>query len=129
MNKLKKKTMKQLDSMSDAEFIYWLYINYGIEERVWEEITKEEYYKAIPSSVSEEQSIKYSDLVKTIELVFSGIEYKKEPIGLGIWDMLNGKKAEEYKYYKSTKTQRVLCVSAAMADYIHERGLGGLIHG
>ena len=120
MNKLSKKTIKWLDSLDDAELIFWLYSNFGCDEPVWEEITKKEYEK-VNAPLPEGQPITYSDLEKIAEVVLSGIQYKKEPIGVGLFDRLKGKEPKGYKYYKSTHTERVLLISAALADYVNKR--------
>ena len=126
MSRLSREDKRFLDSLDDAELIFLLHCNYGATIPKWEEITKEEYERAIPPS-KKEDTLTRSDLLNMIQKQFLYDLYKKEPLfnghGMGIMDQLNNTRPNGYKYYKKVGEEHTLLLSSALSKYVRKRGL------
>ena len=119
---LDKETIKYLDSLSDAEFIYLIHLKFGAALPQWEKCTKEEYEKYVDKIEDNKTTI---DLLEhLLDNMCNGREYRRVPIwnnGGGIVDQISGREPDGYKYEKCTGYKKVLMMGGDMVDYCSKR--------
>ena len=119
---LDKETIKYLDSLSDAEFIYLMHIRFGATLPQWDECTKEEFEKYCGDT--DDHVISEESLIRLVDNIANNREYRAVPFwnnGGGIMDQMSGREPDGYKYEKCTGYKKVLMMGGDMVDYCSKR--------
>ena len=119
--KLSKETIEYLDSLSDAEFIYFLHLNYSAKIPQWKECSRKEYEKYCGKF---EDKITIDLLEHLIDNMCNGREYRRVPFwneGGGIMDQISGREPDGYRYEKCTGYKNTLMLGSGMIEYCQTR--------
>lgn len=124
-----------LDSLNDDQLLSFLKRNYGHDEPIWEECTKEEYeqgqtevHKHLDNMFNNPE-LKLPSFEEITDW-FTSKRFKKEPIYKewkgGILDLIklqDTKKPDYYKYYRLVGYKKLILVGGKIADYLKKRGI------
>ena len=118
---LDKETIKYLDSLSDAEFIYLIHVRFVANLPQWEECSKEEYEKCCGKAGG---IITDEILACLLDNLANNREYRAVPFwneGGGIMDQISEREPDGYRYEKCTGYKKVLMMGGDMVDYCSKR--------
>lgn len=115
---LNKEIKEYLDSLSDDELMFELWLRFGTTILKWEECSKEEYEK----HYGKVEDHSWNSVVKFLT---SDTAYKVEPIYntpyTGILFHLEEHEPIGYKYYKQIGEERILMLGSDMFEYCKNR--------
>jgi len=124
-----------LYSLNDDQLRTFLKRNYGHDEPIWEECTKEEYKKGQTEVYKHLDNIFIDSKLnlpsfEEITDWFTNKRFKKVPIykewKSGILDLIklqDTKKPDYYKYYKIVGYKKLILVDGKLSDYLNKRGV------
>lgn len=124
-----------LYSLNDDQLRTFLKQNYGHDEPIWEECTKEEYEKGQTEVYKHLDNIFIDSKLnlpsfEEITDWFTNKRFKKVPIykewKSGILDLIklqDTKKPDYYKYYKIVGYKKLILVDGKLLDYLNKRGV------
>lgn len=118
---LDKETIKYLDSLSDAEFIFLIHARFVANLPQWEECSKEEYEKYCGKAGG---IITDEILARLLDNLANNREYRAVPFWNecgGIMDQISGREPDGYRYEKCIGYEKVLMMGGDMVDYCSKR--------